>query len=570
MTEETSEDSVISSYPKINNQSFLVPVIGLLVLTVFIVVFRTHTYAEPLERDITTHAIIGHGLLSGQPLYSDLWDHKPPATYITHAIGELIFGFGNNAIYGINVVASTITLIAVYFAGTRYSGGPITGLAAGAFWVLLSQSVAVEANQPNSEAFMNCCLSAVFAILINSKRLENKTVFFAGLLTTLATLYKQIALVPVCFLLVSRIIFSDSQNRKKYFAEAISIAIIVALSWFLVATWFLETDSFPEFYQAVFAYNINYSQHGVPDKLKTYWDCLTQGLSLDPYVQGILTVATTVGIAKIIRMDPVSKLWLHWLVYLVGMLVAIILPHHPFAHYFQLVLPLTAIGGAWGLNSLQNSFLIGLKTLFSHYKKSLTSFHCICLQICLTLMFFGPLFSERIKKLCLAPDEWSLAKYTQWFIADKTMGEKLKSLLLPQETVYVWGDASTLYFYSGHFPIVSMFFSLFCNDTLMREDLSIKWSTRVMLELSTKHPDMIIVSCATNKDEATCISSEQDRRSTMARHIVTSWIDRNYHFYKTVEVEDKYYGFNRYFALFVLPNSGIYSRLCNPTVNSKK
>jgi len=516
--------------------------------------------------------MIGHGLLLGQSLYSYLWDQKPPAIYVIYAIGELVFGFGNNAIYGINVVGTILTLIVIYFAGARYSGGQITGLVAGAFWVLLSQSLDLQANQPNSELFMNCCLFAIFAIFINSNRLNNKTLIFTGLLAALATLFKQITLPPICLLLASRLIFSDSQNRKRYFVEAIIILLIVALCWFFVATWLLEANSFTDFYEAVFIYNINYSRIGKGDihhELKAYWDCLAQGLPIDRYVQGFLEIAATTGIAKIISRDPAFKLWLHWLVYLFGTLIAIAMAHHPFAHYFQLLIPFAAVGGAWSLNSLQNSFLIGLKTLFSYYKKSLTSFYCISMQICLTLMFFGPVFSDRIKELCSSPDDWSFRKYTSWFVVDKIMGEKLKSILYSFETIYILGDASTLYFYSGHFPTVCTFSSLYCNDYLMRADVCVKWSTRVMLELSNKRPDMIVVPFNTDKDTSSLLNDKEAREAIMNRQIITAWVNHNYYFYKTVEIEDKYIGWNRYFAIFLLPKSPLYSRLCNHPVHSK-
>jgi hypothetical protein len=32
-------------------------------------------------------------MLAGRHLYSDLWDHKPPAIHITFAAGELVAGY---------------------------------------------------------------------------------------------------------------------------------------------------------------------------------------------------------------------------------------------------------------------------------------------------------------------------------------------------------------------------------------------------------------------------------------------------------------------------------------------
>src|SRR5690349_11314852 len=65
-------------------------------LAVLIVLARWHTYSEPLERDITTYAVIAHQILEGKLLYTELFDHKPPAVHTTYAAAELIAGYGRN------------------------------------------------------------------------------------------------------------------------------------------------------------------------------------------------------------------------------------------------------------------------------------------------------------------------------------------------------------------------------------------------------------------------------------------------------------------------------------------
>ncbi len=541
---------------RINIQSVIVPVVGLLILAILIAVFRLHTYNEPLERDITTYAIIGHGLITGKALYSDLWDHKPPAVYLSFALAELIFGYGNREVYGINVVVCIITLFAVYIAGTRYSGGTVTGLIAGTAWVLLSPSLNLQANQPNSEVFLNCCLAAIFAILINSKKLGKKTVFFAGLLTALASLYKPIAIPPVFCLLAARIIFSDSQNRKTYFWEAINIGIIVALVWLLVIMWFVEAGSFTDFYQIVFRYNSTYAGIGTV-ALEEYWKCLSWGMLLDPHLLAILGIATAVGIITIILRNPLSRLWIYWLAYSIGTVVAVVLPNHPFSHYFQLPLPMAAIGFAWALNSVQNTLAKIFTRLLTFFRKSFTTTHYACLYTCLWLAAMMPLFLDRINELSLPPDEWSKTKYYTVFIDHKVMAEKLKSLLLPNETLWIWGDATGLYFYSKRFPASGML----VNDSLYDREYGNKWSARVLLQLIANPPTMFIYYCDDNKDLAKKFKIDRDREHLMDEHVITSWLTRNYYFYKVIEVD------NRYFALFLLPNSPLFSRLCPSSIN---
>ncbi len=77
-----------------NKLNKTLPVAALLGLCALIFFLRLHTYEEPLERDATIYAVIAHEMLNGKTLYTDLWDHKPPAIYVTYAAAELIAGYG--------------------------------------------------------------------------------------------------------------------------------------------------------------------------------------------------------------------------------------------------------------------------------------------------------------------------------------------------------------------------------------------------------------------------------------------------------------------------------------------
>lgn len=125
---------------------------GLCALVFFI---RLHTYDEPLERDLTTYAVIAHEMLDGKALYSDLWDHKPPAIHVTYAAAESVVGYGRDSIFLMNVAGAIGILLAVYLAGSAAGGGQIGGLVAAGFWALASGDLALEGNQPNTELFLN-------------------------------------------------------------------------------------------------------------------------------------------------------------------------------------------------------------------------------------------------------------------------------------------------------------------------------------------------------------------------------------------------------------------------------
>src|SRR5580692_7464397 len=121
---------------------------GLFTLSLLIGLERFHTYREPLERDISTYAVVAQGLLSGRSLYSDLWDHKPPAIHFIYAMAEAVGGYGAFSIYLLNVLAAVATLFGVYRAGSAI-GGMGGGLWAGVFWALISGDAHLGANQRN-------------------------------------------------------------------------------------------------------------------------------------------------------------------------------------------------------------------------------------------------------------------------------------------------------------------------------------------------------------------------------------------------------------------------------------
>ena len=103
----------------------------LAVLTAVLAVQRLHTYDEPLERDITTYAVIGREALSGRWLYSDLWDNKSPLVFATYAAGELVAGYGPSAIFTLGVARrddhARRRLRRRHDVERQHGGGPLGG-----------------------------------------------------------------------------------------------------------------------------------------------------------------------------------------------------------------------------------------------------------------------------------------------------------------------------------------------------------------------------------------------------------------------------------------------------------
>jgi 4-amino-4-deoxy-L-arabinose transferase-like glycosyltransferase len=234
--------------------------LALLALALLIAVARLHTYDEPLELDITVAAVIGNELLAGRQLYTDLWDHKPPALHITHALAILLVGYGSDAIYLLNIGAAIVTLLGVYAAASAV-GGAVPGLWGAAFWTLVSGDVWLQANQPNAEVFVNACVVWAFALLVHADMRCHVRRFVAiGALFALGSLYKPLVVAPAAVLAIAHLFAPPAgSSRRRAIALILVTAAVGVAAWLITAGYFAALGRFHDLHQAVFEYNRFYA-----------------------------------------------------------------------------------------------------------------------------------------------------------------------------------------------------------------------------------------------------------------------------------------------------------------------
>src|SRR5437588_8673254 len=257
------EDAVIAKprFPRtMDKVGKTLPIAALLGLSALIFFARLHTYGEPLERDLTTYAVIGHEMLGGKALYTDLWADKPPAIYLTYAAAGLIAGYGRDSIFLLNISAGFATLLACYFAGSAAGGGRLGGLIAAGFWALVSGDLTIQGNQPNTEVFLNVLLTSGFAILMRAqnRNLGLRATLLTGLFFAVASLYKHIAVVEAALLALAYFTWPAAGSRKKALANVVVIAGVGALAWGMVFSYFAAQGQGKAFTEAVFTYNAYY------------------------------------------------------------------------------------------------------------------------------------------------------------------------------------------------------------------------------------------------------------------------------------------------------------------------
>ena len=420
---------------------------SLILFSVIILCLRIHTYHEPLERDLATYSVMAREMHHGRLLYSDLWDHKPPAIHLTYFLAQSIAGFGSGSVYLLGASAAIVTLFGIYFAASAGGMGNWVGLLAAAFWTATSSDLFLGANQPNSEVFINACLVWAFAFFLRTDERApgSRCSILIGLLLALASLYKQLTVVNalafagVYFLYPSR--EKDLSVTIRKLTDLALMTFIGFIVWGFVFWYFSKSGRFQDFWNTVFVFNQSYSGN------------LSQNLlaSLNPNLlmpRGMLAVIPlvllTVLYFAVHDWKKPARACLFLAAYAIATQISIALPGKFYTHYYQLWLPVVAIGGAWAIAKLFECINLEQANLFRISGINVLAF----------LIFM------QVPNFKMSADSWARAKtgYGDVFVESDRLGEILNQILLPNETFYEWGAETTLYFSSGRRPPTGIFY----------------------------------------------------------------------------------------------------------------
>jgi hypothetical protein len=461
----------------------------LLALALLIVLARLHTYDEPLERDLTTYAVVAHEMLAGRPLYSDLWDHKPPAIHVTYAAAELLFGYGPLAIYVLGVGAALATLLGVYAAGSAQPGGRATGLWAGIFWALVCGSLVLEANQPNAEVFINACLVGGFALLVRAgeRPLGFRRALVVGLLFALASLYKQVVVAVPLLLAFGHVAFPPGgpAGRRRAAAEVATITAVGAAAWAAVFGYFGAVGRLTDFCDVVFTYNRHYAQSPLANVLGGI-TAPGRLMGVIPRVAPLLLGLTAIGMVLGPRRGP-ARSWNLLVAYALGAHLAVQLPGRWYPHYYQVWLPVLAVGAAWGTEVLRGQ-AGRFAGLLPRVAAGLTA-----AQLAVVTLADGRIPAEG----------WALRKYQAdgaAFVESQLLGREIADILPASQTFYVWGGETGLYFASGRSPATGVLY----NYPLLQGPFVAPLAERVLADLEAAAPELLVVSHVPAPENATC------------------------------------------------------------------
>jgi len=485
------------------------PAIVLVALAVFIALVRLHTYNEPFERDITSHAVIAHEILAGRALYSDLWDSKPPAIFATYALADALVGYGPGEVYFIGVVAAIITLLGCYWAGSAY-GGLSGGLWAAAFWAVICNDLWLWANQPNIEVPMNACLVWAFALMLTEGRRQKtedgnprfsilKWLAIGGLFA-LATLYKTVAVTFPAFLGLFYLLacLRDRQRLRLAFLQICIIAAVGVAAWGAVFAYFAATGRLGIFYDTIFKYAGYYAQSRGGNFLTNIlgglkYEFFARSMKSTPVLIVLAAAGTIYGLVRphVARASSplrhgqdsrATEPWLLLIGFLMAAYFAIALPGRYYNHYYQLWLVPLVVGAGWAV-STKNSKLKPAPSAVEGTQNLKLKVAAGAVALIILLCFVLPEYR-------FSADEWSANKQGPQYIISKAVTKEVDSLLAPQETLYVLGINPEFYFWSGRRPPTGVIWS----TDLANNPLAQEHTARALADLEREKPEIFVIN----------------------------------------------------------------------------
>jgi 4-amino-4-deoxy-L-arabinose transferase-like glycosyltransferase len=432
---------------------------------------RLHTYHEPLDRDVATYAVIAGEMLHGRALYTDLWDHKPPAVYAVFAAAQAVVSEPTRAIFLLGLLCAWTTALALFAAGS-WGAGPQAGLWTAAFWALLSADLPLQASQPNTEALINACLAIAFAALLRvGPRPFEGWVWAAGLFLGTAILLKPVVAPVALAWSVVHVLAPPAQTpRARAAVQAAVVLGLCVLGVAAVAGYFAATGRWTDLWSTLVVHNRSYAGPLLPN--------LREGLRparlFPPVLRDVLPLLAAVlpalAFALVTRWSRRGALLVAWMA---TVPLAIAAPGRFFPHYYQLWLPPLCLAAGWSLAAL------GQRT---RLPSAVTAAGGAAVALAIAFRI-APAYA-------LAAADWSDTKYGDVFLRSRDIAREAGAMIGPGETLFQWGNQPEIYLYARRSPPTGVLWAQHMQTGPLRNQLR----SRALTQLSVADPQLVVLS----------------------------------------------------------------------------
>ena len=318
--------AIVKRYHQI--PTWLVLVFGLVLL------FRIPSFFEPFSYgDEMIYLTLGEAIKRGMVLYRDIHDNKPPLLYILAGIAGNVFWF--------RAILAAWSLATIYLfwrlMDALFPHKKALQKVATIIFAILTTIPLFEGQVANAEVFMIGPTIAAFLILF-TKTLNVKNLFCAGLLFSMATLFKIPAAFDFPVILVFWFIFLDFKRLwKDWLRKSIPLIVGFLTPIALTFIWYFIRGGFSQYIIAAFGQNIGYLSSWRPSEVAEPF--LARNAPL--LIRGGLVALSTLILFRFRK--SLSRPFVFVCLWILFSLFAVTLSERPYPHYLIQAVPALSI-----------------------------------------------------------------------------------------------------------------------------------------------------------------------------------------------------------------------------------
>lgn len=384
--------------------------------------------------DECIYLTLGEAIRQGLALYRQIHDNKPPLLYLLAAVAGNLFWF--------RLILLAWGLITIFFffklAKILFPKKEKLIQVSTLTFAFLSSIPLFEGGVANAEVFMILPILAGIMLVFCGKKSAFKNYFLAGILFSLAVLFKVPAAFDFAAILVFLLIIFKKKNYKLLITNYFLLLLGFSAPIIITLLYFWSQGALSQYLSAAFFQNLPYlSSWGGGAQAGP----LNQGLLLR---FGVLLAFLSILWWKRKEVNPPFVFIFSWFGF---SLFAATLSGRPYPHYLVQTLP-----------SL--SFLIAI--FFSKLKPKQHFLVSISLATFLFAFFYFQFwvyhpFSPYRNFLLFISKRWSQQEYFASFGEKVSRDYKLAQFLATStqenEKLFIWGDSPCVYALSRHLPV---------------------------------------------------------------------------------------------------------------------
>lgn len=448
--------------------------LSILVVILFLAFFfllHWNSFDSPWERDEGEYAYSAWLMTQDKIPYRDSFVQKPPLIIYTYYFSQLIkpLALWPPRVLGFIFTLSSCILLAM-IAKKLY--GPKAAWFA--LWVspLLLTLPSLFALAANTEKFMLLPLIGLLALFVFYKDEDKKIIyFFAGALSSLAILYKPIALMTITVLLIYWLSYNWRSNKdiNKLLVAGGYIFFGVLITVFLSLAYFIFNGAMGDMWQQVVVYNASY----VAD-MKRYFPGLFfhyLKLFLNSWP---LIILLTVS-AFILRPKLLFLLWFLLLVSLLSVCFATV------GHYYLLIMPFLILISA----GAYIKFIDKLEVKEEEWKNVILA--------AIVIITISISFSMIAEQFFFSPQGLSIWIYGEDnpFNESDLVAQKIKENTKLGEKIFIAGSEPQIYYFSQRESVSKFDITYPVSTKTVWADI---YQSKIINDLNKNKPAAIILS----------------------------------------------------------------------------